>query len=576
MAARRLVAALCAGVLVAAATIATADEAEDDPKTSAPSSTISEWPPKPKPTPAPTPAPEEPKGAAKPPNPPKTPDTPKPPPLPSLPPSGTNTATGPGSGIKEVVVPPGMTFDQVKLPVSMLRPGAKRGLGERIVEIKVVDNTKTDAVTIEYLANVKVGETLTPDVVDRVRTNLLSIGLFKDVSVYWEEIGGAGGFGVRLVISAKDKLSWIVAPIFAYSQGNVGGGIAFAESNLAGKNKKLLFIGQYATAEKLLFLAYLDPNIRNTRWYYRLDALVRRDTIREYSPRFVGNPRISRATDVDTYGFAALLGINLTRRWHLDLRLKFYYDVVNPADCFDTTNFDGSGTPDVIAAQGGRCHAPSGSGWDNTLTVNVGYDGRSKVYGVLKGFQIFANYQYGASWLGTPFDYHLLTVQGMYAFKFFKEHNLLLKFGGDLFFDPPFKMEVETGGQQMRGFLYRQFRGDTSLRFTVEYLLPLFTIKGFSLRLIAFYDTNLTFFRSLPAQDPNNPLSRIVHRGGGFRAYLPDTPSGVVRESWMNGIGGGIRMYLKGVVLPLVGVDIAHGFEAGGFQVYLALGSNLD
>jgi outer membrane protein assembly factor BamA len=475
------------------------------------------------------------------------------------------------------VVPPGQTFETMKLPDSLVRPGARRGLGERIVEIKVVDNTKTDAVTVEYLANVKVGETLTPEVIERVKTNLLSIGLFKDVIVYWEEIGaGDVGGGVRLVISAKDKLSWIVAPIFAYSSANVGGGVAFAESNLAGKNKKLLFIGQYATAEKLLFLAYLDPNIRNTRWYYRLDALVRRDTIREYSPRFIGDARVSRATDVDTFGFAALLGINLTRRWHFDVRLKFYYDVVNPSECFDTTNFDGSGTPDVVAAQGGRCLAPSGSGWDNTLTFNVGYDGRSKVYGVLKGFQIFANYQYGASWLGTPFDYHLLTLQGMYAFKFWKEHNLLLKFGGDLFFDPPFKMEVETGGQQMRGFLYRQFRGDTSLRFTVEYLLPLFTIKGFSLRLIAFYDTNLTFFRSLPNQDPQNPLSRVVHRGGGFRAYLPDTPSGVVRDSWVNGIGGGVRMYLKGVVLPLVGVDIAHGFEAGGFQVYLALGSNLD
>ena len=62
----------------------------------------------------------------------------------------------------------------------------------------------------------------------------------------------------------------------------------------------------------------------------------------------------------------------------------------------------------------------------------------------------------------------------------------------------------------------------------------------------------------------------------GFRDFLPDTPSGLVRDSWHNGIGLGLRMYLKGIVLPLFGVDVAYGFESGAVQVYLALGSNLD
>jgi outer membrane protein insertion porin family len=93
-------------------------------------------------------------------------------------------------------------------------------------------------------------------------------------------------------------------------------------------------------------------------------------------------------------------------------------------------------------------------------------------------------------------------------------------------------------------------------------------------RAIGFYDTNLTWFRSLPEQA--SPLSRVVTRGSGFRDFLPDTPSGVVRESWHNGVGGGVRLYLRGVILPLLGADFAYGIEGNEFQWYLSIGSTLD
>ena len=55
-----------------------------------------------------------------------------------------------------------------------------------------------------------------------------------------------------------------------------------------------------------------------------------------------------------------------------------------------------------------------------------------------------------------------------------------------------------------------------------------------------------------------------------------DTPSGVVRDSWHNGIGGGLRFYLRGVVLPLLGLDFAYGFESNAFQWYVNIGSTID
>ena len=484
------------------------------------------------------------------------------PPLPlQLPPTA---ATQPGS------------LTELKLgaadPANPTPLGERQGLGLPIFELRVVGNTKTTTKTVEFTSRIELGETATQERLDLARDYLLSVGLFKAVSVDCERT--EDGSGARVILHVKDNFSWIIAPLFAYAPNNIGGGIGFAESNLFGHNKKLLLLGEYTTAEKYVLLAYLDPNIRYSRFYWRVDFLVRRDNIREFARGWDGNPRISRATDVDTFGAGAMVGVNMLRVLRFDIRLKTYYDNVQTPSCFNTINQDGSGTADVVAAQG-RCRAPSSSGWDNTLNFNLTFDNRTKVYGVQRGLKIWANYQYGARWLGDNWDYHLLSLGTLVALRFFKEHNLLLHFNADVFFDPPFKLEVEVGGQETaRGYVYRQYRGDTSLRGSIEYVVPVFKIKGFSLRALGFYDTSLTWFRDLPGQD--GPLSRMIRHGDGFRDYLPDTPSGVVRDSWRNGIGAGVRLYLRGVILPLVGVDVGYGFESSSVQVYLAVGSNLD
>ena len=473
------------------------------------------------------------------------------------------------STLGEKVVPKGQVIDD-----------GKSHVGEPILDIKIIDNTKTDKNTVEYIADVKRGQLLTGELLERVRNNLLSVGLFKSVNVFYELIPEVRP-GVRLVISARDNLSWIIAPIFAYSSTEVGGGVAYAESNAFGQNKKFLVLGQYTTVTRLLFVAWLDPQIHNTRWYYRVDLLLRGDDIREYAAGHYAGPRLERQTQVDTFGGGALIGLNITRHLHADFRLKLYYDNIHPSDCYNTTNRDRSGTPDVVAEQGGYCRQAGSSGWDNTLNLSLAWDGRSKVYGVLHGLKVQADYQYGATWLGDRQSYHLISAAGSYSWRFFQEHNLNLKLGFDVFIDAPFKLEVEYGGASGRGYIYRQYRGDTDVRATLEYVLPLFTIKGLSIRAIGFYDTDLTWFRDLPSTPPGVP--RVAVREHAFRNYLPDTPSGLTGEAWHNGLGAGLRFFLRGVVLPLVGVDVAYGFpppgqpfDSASWQVYLALGSTLD
>ncbi|MEO6950305.1 MAG: BamA/TamA family outer membrane protein [Polyangia bacterium] len=480
-----------------------------------------------------------------------------------------------GEHMQEIFVPAGKSVDDVVAPPTAITSKVE-GLGQPIAEIRVDDNSRTLSNTIEYVSGLRVGQVLSGSMIEEATVRLYSTGLFKDVAITWEAPSPKNaGRGVRVVIRAKDKFPWVVAPIFSYQARNYGGGAAFAHNNLLGRGIKLLVYADYTTAEKMLLAVWIDPSIHNTPFYYRVDAILRRDTIVEYARGHLSNPRVERQTNLDTIGLGAQVGVLLARRFHIDVRLKAYYDWTRSPDCFNTTNVNGYGTSDVVASQG-SCVAPSSSGWDNTITTSMGWDSRSKVNGVQKGLQLSLTWQYGPKWLGDNWDYHLLNLTGVYAFRFFKQHNLILRWGGDLDFSPPFKQEIEVGAidYTLRGTVYRQFRGDTSAHASVEYLVPLFTVLGLSVRGIGFYDTNLTWFRRLPAQTSTG--SRLVTYGRGFRDYLPDTPSGVVRQSWNNGVGVGIRMYLRGVVLPLIGFDVAYGIEPNTFRYYLAIGSVLD
>jgi hypothetical protein len=41
---------------------------------------------------------------------------------------------------------------------------------------------------------------------------------------------------------------------------------------------------------------------------------------------------------------------------------------------------------------------------------------------------------------------------------------------------------------------------------------------------------------------------------------------------WRNGVGAGLRVYIKAVVLPLLGLDVAYGIEARAPELYFQLG----
>src|SRR5205814_7277987 len=70
--------------------------------------------------------------------------------------------------------------------------------------------------------------------------------------------------------------------------------------------------------------------------------------------------------------------------------------------------------------------------------------------------------------------------------RFLRRHNIVFRAAAYVGDKLPFWVENATTGANLRGFVYRQFMGDTHLRTQVEYHFPLFSIKQFDVRVVVF------------------------------------------------------------------------------------------
>jgi outer membrane protein assembly factor BamA len=429
----------------------------------------------------------------------------------------------------------------------LLAPRAAGAVGEKIVAIDVVGNSKTSDETVRLIAAVGVGDKLTDGLVDRVKVDLQTSGLFKEVDVTVRPVSAAR---VRLRIRARDKHSWVIAPTFYTQPGNIGGGLAFGENNLFGHNKKLLLYGQIATADSLFLAGYLDPALGGTRFYWRVETLLRHSLVTEYdSPTgYLAQPAPMRESTMNYLNGGLLLGLNLWRGWSLDAKIRggyVYFRDARWAEGVDTATL-----PETPPR-------PSADGWDVSGEWRLTRDGRANWNGVTDGTVVQVGFERSLTALGSDFDYWSLEGKAQLYKKIFSTHNLALKMGAAGGWHLPFQNEYTAGGTGLRGYKNAQFRGDFKVATTVEYSLQLFWIGSFALRALGFWDTAYTAF----LMDDGNPM----------RHYLPGQTEENLNR-WRNGVGGGLRVVARSVVLPLLGVDVGYGIEARDVQIYLAVG----
>lgn len=154
------------------------------------------------------------------------------------------------------------------------------------------------------------------------------------------------------------------------------------------------------------------------------------------------------------------------------------------------------------------------------------------------------------------YDYQIVLARAYYAWRLFREHQFEMRVSGGLGRHLPFHEELTLGSVvDLRGYASDRFRGDTRGLYRIEYSVPITKWRFFAFRAIGFWDTGYMAFR--------NPRA-------SSRAYLPNQREGV--SYWRNDVGAGVRVYVKAIVLPLLGLDVAYGIEARSPEVYFQLG----
>jgi outer membrane protein assembly factor BamA len=201
---------------------------------------------------------------------------------------------------------------------------------------------------------------------------------------------------------------------------------------------------------------------------------------------------------------------------------------------------------------------PGAEGYDVSNEWNLTIDRRANWYGIQSGHKYNFSFEHALPSLGSDFIYWLAGAGAYKAIRVLDRHNLVLKGNIGYGHNLPFQQEYVTGGTSMRGWLNNEFRGNFRALANIEYSVPIFTIHGFSVRGLGFFDSAYTTFTK-------------TDDVAAQRNYLPGS---AVRglDGFKNSVGVGTRFYLRQIVLPLLGLDFGYGLEARDFQVYLAIG----
>jgi outer membrane protein insertion porin family len=429
-----------------------------------------------------------------------------------------------------------------------LAPRLAHAEGETIVAIDVVENTKTNDETVRLIADVDKGDTFSYELLDRIRVDLVNSGLFKDVQVIAVPVQG----GMKITIVAKDKHSWVIAPTVYLQPGNQGGGLGFGENNLFGANKKLLLYGQVATADSLFLGGYLDPAFLGSPLYFRTDVFLRREFVTEYAggELFGDEPQAYRTTRMNYYNGGFMLGLNVWKGMAIDARLRGAWVEFGTPECAQ------EGADPAEECNNGI--APGVDGWDVSSEYRVTYDKRANWYGVTAGTMFGVSFETALPSLGSDFDYWLAQARMVKAIRFFEEHNLVLKGSFGLGHHLPFQQEMTSGGVNLRGYQNREFRGDTRASGTFEYSVPFFKIGSLAFRGLVFTDLAYTTFTG---DDGNEDQRHYLTN----QTDIDATPLRL-------GLGGGFRIYVRSIVLPLLGIDWGYAPQANTYHVYFAVG----
>ena len=332
----------------------------------------------------------------------------------------------------------------------------------------------------------------------------------------------------------------------------------FSPNRLFSPNQKLLLYGQIATGDSFFIGAWVIPAIGGSRFYAQFDTFLKTARVIEYQPArsYTADPAAVRQSRMNYLNGGIKLGVELFRGVKLDARLRGAYVSYKDVSALTTDPTLISSDPDADINNPPK---PGKQGWDVSNELSMTIDRRADWYGVQTGYKYQTSLEYSLPQLGSDFHYYLVNLSLYRAVQVLERHNLVAKAAINVGHNLPFQQEFTMGGTAMRGYLNNEFRGDLRVTANMEYSLPLFTIAGLSIRALGFFDSGYTTFRTATNDE---------------RSYLPNSPRSAnsTLAPFKNSVGVGTRLYLRQIVLPLLGLDFGYGLEARDFQIYLAIG----
>jgi outer membrane protein insertion porin family len=449
---------------------------------------------------------------------------------------------------------------------------------EMITDVRVVNSVRTNEETVRSIAGISIGDPLLSDTLDIARERLHTSGMFADVNVYWEPHGE----GVRVVIVITEKFPWAPLPTFSYAPGNISAGGVVAHGNLFGSGKRGLIGGRISNVDSGALIAYDDPAVFGSWGFFTLKGKYQSQIIPEYSNTSIPDLPLEpiRNTKLRSYGFEANVGVAWFRKvrtsfgWNLDQNDVLWSSLADPNN---PTLFPALGNQTIAQALGNPPPAAATSARRGNATVNLTFDFRARQHAIMYGNALGFTFEYAAPRWGSQSSlwYWKASTSYEHGIRFFQQHNLIIRAGGIAGENLPLWSENSAGGTNLRGYLYRQFQGDTHLRTQVEYHFPLFSLWTVDVRGLVFNDAAAIWFRQLPEQYPVGGGTAYLPRDDG-RQFLPPAflqQGFSASRDIHSSAGAGLRFYLRSVAIPLVGVDVGNGLGTKDVRVILVLGA---
>ena len=365
-----------------------------------------------------------------------------------------------------------------------------------VQEISVEGNTRTSRQVILRALDVRPGDTVDDAALPALRQRVYNLRLFREVEIATRPAAA----GVVLAVSVEERWTLVPIPFAGASEGSFRAGLALLESNLLGRNKQLVVVGAYASRGSTARVIYRDPAVLGTRGVLALD-LVAEDVEREQADGF----DVIYAWRDRRLEASVRPGLRLTQR--LAVR-------AGPFVLLRESR--------TAAGYG----APPKAGRDLGLAADLELSGQDHRGWFDAGPLLRAYLRRSLPALGSDRGFAQASAQGAWSVAALADHAASAALAGFVADGDPVLDAFALGGRPgSRGLREAGLWAERAITATFDYQVPLWRPGWGTVTTLGFVD-------------------------GGLATWRADETRWVAP-------GAGLRVYLRNVALPAIGLDLA-------------------